>query len=839
MGGSSGALGDALGFQYPTAGGGLTQAFQNGRIHWSPATGAHAVLTPLAGEYDSLAGESGPLGYPIGDRYSTWGNGWTQAFQNGRIHYSPTTGAHAVLAPISAAYDALLGESGALGYPTGDRYATWGNGWTQGFQNGRIHYSPTTGTHAVLAPISAAYDALLGESGALGYPTGDRYATAGSGWTQSFQNGRIHWTQATGAHAVIDSISTAYDALGGEAGVLGYPTGDRYPTPNSGWTQAFQNGRIHYSPTTGAHAVLAPISAPYDAMQGESGALGYPTGEQYATPSGGTAQHFENGVMIVAPGGTATLVLDAIGRFYAGLGGATSALGEPSGALQGSSASGFTQSFQNGRVLDGPDTTPHAVLGPMLVAYDAAGAQAGALGWPTSEQTVAASGTVFQRFENGYLVVTGAGARTVLGDLADGWQGLGAADGALGDPTGNRTAIPSGGWQQAFTGGTLLTTPGTGTSAVLGDIATAYAAAGGPTGPLGAPVGSRYATPSSGWTQAFQNGRIHYSPTTGAHAVLAPLSAAYDALMGESGVLGYPTGDRTATAGSGWAQTFQNGRLSWSATTGARTVLGQIATAYAALGGEAGSLGYPTGDRYPTPNNGWTQAFQNGRIHYSPTTGAHAVLAPISAAYDALTGESGALGYPTGERYATPNGGWTQAFQKGRIHYSPTTGAHAVLAPISGAYDALMGESGALGYPTGDRYPTPNNGWTQAFQNGRIHYSPTTGAHAVLAPISGAYDALMGESGALGYPTGDRYPTPNNGWTQAFQNGRIHYSPTTGAYAVLAPISAAYDSVRGESGVLGYPTGSVVTRADGSKVQQFEHGTITWTARGGAVVTTQ
>ncbi|GAB3199754.1 hypothetical protein GCM10027261_30250 [Geodermatophilus arenarius] len=531
----------------------------------------------VVGEIDALwqrmGGIGGALGAPVGARYPTWGNGWTQGFQNGRIHYSPATGAQAVLAPISWAYDPLMGESGPLGYPVGPRYATWGNGWTQGFQNGRIHYSPTTGTHAVLAPISAAYDALLGESGPLGYPVGDRYQTAGNGWVQGFQNGRIHWSPTTGAHAVLAPISPAYDELLGESGPLGYPVGGRYQTVNSGWVQGFEKGRIHYSPATGAHAVIGGISTAYDALLGESGPLGYPTGD-------------------------------------------------------------------------------------------------------------------------------------------------------------------------------------------------------------------RYPTPGNGFTQTFQNGRIHWSPATGGHAVVAPIAATYDSLTGESG-----------------------------------------------------PLGYPVGSRYATPGGGWTQAFQNGRIHSSPASGTFAVLSPISTAYDPLLGESGPLGYPVGARYRTWNDGWTQAFQNGRIHYSPTTGAHAVLAPISATYDALLGESGPLGYPVGDRYQTAGGGWTQAFQNGRIHWSPTTGAHAVLAPLSPAYDALLGESGPLGYPTADRARAAGSGWVQVFENGRIYWSSTTGAHAVRGSVAQAYAAAGAESGELGYPTGDLVTEPDGAQRQDFQHGSIRWTSADGATVT--
>ena len=267
-----------------------------------PASGPSAAVTPRGDPIDdahrATGGSSGPLGAPVGGRYATAGNGLTQAFQYGRVHWSPATGAFAVYGEISKAYDPLRGESGVLGYPVGGRYPTPGNGWTQAFQFGRVHTSPTTGAFAVYGDVSKAYDPLRGESGVLGYPVGSRYATAGGGVTQAFQFGRIHTSPTTGAHAVYGDISRAYDPLRGESGVLGYPVGSRYATAGGGVTQAFQFGRIHTSPTTGAHAVYGDISRAYDPLRGESGRLGYPLGGQYAVP-GGVAQEFQYGRIAV------------------------------------------------------------------------------------------------------------------------------------------------------------------------------------------------------------------------------------------------------------------------------------------------------------------------------------------------------------------------------------------------------------------------------------------------------------------------------------------------------------------------------------------------------------
>ncbi|MGY1684226.1 S8 family serine peptidase [Geodermatophilus sp. SYSU D00867] len=429
--------------------------------------------------------------------------------------------------------------------------------------------------------------------------------------------------------------------------------------------------------------------------------------------------------------------------------------------------------------------------------------------------------------------VTPSGADAGTSAVAAAYAATGGSTGPLGARVGAAYATTGGGLTQAYQNGRIHWSAATGAHAVYGDISRVYDPLWGESGVLGYPIGDRYPTPGNGWTQAFQFGRIHTSPGTGAHAVYGDISKAYDPLWGESGVLGYPVGDRYPTPGNGWTQAFQFGRIHTSPASGAHAVYGPVSGAYDALRGESGVLGYPVGARYGTAGGGITQAFQNGRIHWSPGTGAHAVYGDISRAYDPLWGESGVLGYPVSDRYPTPGNGWTQAFQFGRIHTSPASGAHAVYGDISRAYDPLWGESGVLGYPISDRYPTPGNGWTQAFQFGRIHTSPGTGAHAVYGDISKAYDPLWGESGVLGYPVGARYPTPGNGWTQAFQFGRIHTSPATGAYAVLQPISPVYDSHWGESGQLGYPLGNAVTAADGSVSQAFQRGRIT--VRGGQV----
>ncbi len=92
--------------------------------------------------------------------------------------------------------------------------------------------------------------------------------------------------------------------------MLGYPTGDRYPTTGGGWAQSFQNGRIHSS-AAGTFAVLGALSTAYDTRSGEAGPFGYPSGNQYATTAGGVAQGFQGGSLVIPAGGQ---VIEVTGR---------------------------------------------------------------------------------------------------------------------------------------------------------------------------------------------------------------------------------------------------------------------------------------------------------------------------------------------------------------------------------------------------------------------------------------------------------------------------------------------------------------------------------------------
>ncbi|MCW2580255.1 MAG: Peptidase and in kexin sedolisin [Blastococcus sp.] len=304
---------------------------------------------------------------------------------------------------------------------------------------------------------------------------------------------------------------------------------------------------------------------------------------------------------------------------------------------------------------------------------------------------------------------------------------------ANGSPvTGYTVTAAPGGATTVTTGATTATVPGLTNATTYAFTVTATNAEG--TGPASAPVSARPQDPAAvpgaptgvtatlgagkatvSWNAAAPNG----GPVTGYTVTASPGGAAATTTGATTAtVLGLTDGTSyairvTATnaAGTGPAS---------SAVTPLPDDGGAIEAAYAATGGSGGPLGARAGSPYPTANGGVTQAYASGRIHWSPGTGAFAVYGDISKAYDPMQGESGALGYPVGGRYATANGGVTQAFQFGRIHTSPATGAHAVLAPISPVYDSVTGESGRLGYPVGPAYAIGGGRFEQQFERGRI-----------------------------------------------------------------------------------------------------------------------
>ncbi|MEX5299292.1 S8 family serine peptidase [Kocuria sp. CPCC 205292] len=283
--------------------GGVRQTFTKGTIYWTSATGAHWVRGGIESAYKRNSTAAGVLRFPRSDERSNGIGGAYQLFQNGRILWSSRSGSHALTGDIDRTYAAAGSEKGALGYPTADRRGNGIGGYYQTFQNGRILWSSAHGAHAITGATSAAYSRAGSEQGSLGYPTAAAVSDGRGGTSQSFQRGRIVWSAAAGAHPLKGSIGGRHDRSGGTAGPLGHPTSDEAPTGTGGVYQVFQNGRIYWSPSTYAQEIKGSIGRSYLALGGTKSRLGFPRTGEITRADRSVVQYFQGGSITWSPGG--------------------------------------------------------------------------------------------------------------------------------------------------------------------------------------------------------------------------------------------------------------------------------------------------------------------------------------------------------------------------------------------------------------------------------------------------------------------------------------------------------------------------------------------------------
>jgi uncharacterized protein with LGFP repeats len=413
--------GSSLGFPtsdvLPTGGrDGTYQTFQNGAMYWSPTRGVHAIEGEVYRRWAGQGYEAGPLGWPTVDTSPTAGGvGRWQSFTGGTVYWSPASGARVMSGPIYDRFVRTGWEGGPLGWPTSDVLPTGGrDGTYQTFQNGAVYWSPTRGAHAIEGPVLQRWAAQGHETGPLGWPTGDTLRTGGGdGLHQRFDKGSIYWSAASGAHALLGSMATAFTAQGWEAGPLGYPTAEALPTgPRTGTYQTFQRGALYSSPGTGTFPVTGAVYDLYRSSGYEGSQLGYPTAAPVAT-STGSRQAFQGGEVHVS-GGVARAVMGPVYDRWQLNGGSTGPLGEPTSTqLSTGGRDGVYNLFEHGAVYWSAATGAHAMVGPVHTTWVGLGWERSRLGWPTRDAYAVPGGTRTD-FQGGTITVsTATGAVTV------------------------------------------------------------------------------------------------------------------------------------------------------------------------------------------------------------------------------------------------------------------------------------------------------------------------------------------------------------------------------------------------------------------------------------------
>lgn len=213
----------------------------------------------------------------------------------------------------------------------------------------------------------------------------------------------------------------------------------------------------------------------------------------------------------------------------------------------------------------------------------------------------------------------------------------------LGYPVGDGFAtFEPGGEAAIFERGMIVVRANGAAFAVLGDLYRRYAAMGGvaagaPSTPfIGLPISDEEPA-ANGLRSRFEGADIYWKAGVGTFEVHGAIREAWLRLGGAAGFLGFPASDETAVMGGGReigrSNRFEGGATYWSAATGAFECHGDIGALYAAGGGPAGALGFPTSNEADTPGGGRFNAFQNGFIVWhamGPLAGARTVGSSIT-----------------------------------------------------------------------------------------------------------------------------------------------------------------------------------------------------------------
>jgi uncharacterized protein with LGFP repeats len=151
----------------------------------------------------------------------------------------------------------------------------------------------------------------------------------------------------------------------------------------------------------------------------------------------------------------------------------------------------------------------------------------------------------------------------------------------------------------------------------------------------------------------------------------------------------------------------------------------------------------------------------------------------------------------------------------------------------------VLGQSGGLpatGWPTEDA--TASGGvTTQEFQNGTITWHSAHGGAFLVKELAPAYFAAGGITGALGAPTGKAGSTTlaGGGIIQGFAGGALTWNANAGAHLVTGGVRTTLSSAGGIEAT-GWPTADATT-SGGVTTQEFQNGTITWSATAGGSYT--
>jgi uncharacterized protein with LGFP repeats len=607
-----------------------------------------------------------------------------------------------------------------------------------------------------------------------------------------------------------DPIQAKYASLGGSSSFLGPAIGGEMNTPyGNGQYQLYAGGAIFYSPATGAHWMDPFAEGEWErtALEWDGDGnnvqqdLGLPTADEAPIPNMPGPNQVVNmqGGHIWNQGGAsgvgAHVTYGAIDREYVATAQERDGLGVNVQRLIGMPTADETNvagvpgarvtTFQNGPIYWSARTGAHVMYTAVLDKYDRTG---GPTHWglPTIDEnwSLYVPGLRYQEFlsANGYttgILRTNQGEGTAYVLTANMYKEFLATNNEanaqgrvvqadLGAPTSDTVPVPGVtlAFMNTFQGGAIYFSVATGQAHVVyGGIYAKYISAGGParygmptTEEANSPfvTGSRFQEFQIAGNQFVDS--IYWSSAYGAHLMYGAIYQKY-VLSPDEGLdhkgqyapttLGALTSDEENVPGVAGARmnTFQNGAIYYSSSTGANWVAGDIFAKFQSAGGPA-HYGLPQFDEHQYFNT--TTRYQEfqvpggefvNAIYWSPAHGAHLIHGAIYQEYRA-TGSNYqgqpfvlVLGALTSDEESVPGvlGARMNTFENGVIYYSGATGAHVVAAGFFTAYQQAGGPTGALGLPTSDEMPKINEA-VMNFQHGYIQWDAATGFQTHFYP---------------------------------------------------------------------------------------------------------
>ena len=227
----------------------------------------------------------------------------------------------------------------------------------------------------------------------------------------------------------------------------------------------------------------------------------------------------------------------------------------------------------------------------------------------------------------------------------------------------------------------------------------------------------------------------------------------------------------------------------------------------------------------------WTEKQMQDGVSYWYHKIKGGTVAPKTTAIEDLAAKL-KLEKPVTDERPCPDGiGRNRVYDGGNtiVYWTPQTPAAAVTGDNLKKYSQIGYEKSILGYPVTSEVKIRDAGTYQRFQKGNMYHTPKYGSKLVYGSIFNKWGELKYENGPLGYPISDEQDAKvDGGRFNEFETGTIYWSAKTGAHEIHGLIRDAFLKAGGVS-VVGYPTTDereVPTKT--GMYNHFQNGSVYW-----------